>query len=178
MPPSGSKRLFLALWPDPAARSRLTATQQSFAHDPGLQHAKPVSTQNIHLTLHFLGDVAEASIAQLESCLANVRAAPFSLNIDHWGYFPRPRVCWIGATQTPEALTSLLEQTAACVAGVVEGYRHRDFKAHITLFRKARHPLKIEAFDAWEWNVDRFVLVASQTRPEGAEYTVVREWRL
>ena len=141
--PSGSKRLFLALWPDPATRNRLAATQKSLARNHRLRHAKPVSTENIHLTLHFLGDVAEARIAQLETCLTNVRATPFCLNIDRWGYFPKAGVCWIGATNTPDELVLLLEQTAACVANAIENYRQPRFTPHITLFRKARHPLKM-----------------------------------
>jgi len=176
--PSGFKRLFLALWPDSATRNRLTEIQTCIARNPRLRYAKPVSTENIHLTLHFLGDVAEARIAQLESCLADVRAEPFSLTIDRWGYFPKAGVCWIGATKTPEAIASLLEQTAECVANAVENYTQSRFMPHITLFRKARHPLKIETFDAFAWNVDKFALVSSLTRQEGVEYTVIREWRL
>lgn len=176
--PSGAKRLFLALCPDQTTRDRLAATQEFLARNQRLRYAKPVSTENIHLTLHFLGDVAEARIVQLETCLTNVRATPFCLNIDRWGYFPKAGVCWIGATNTPDELVLLLEQTAACVANAIENYRQPRFTPHITLFRKARHPLKIEAFDAYEWNVGRFALVSSLTRPEGVEYTVLREWQL
>lgn len=176
--PSESKRLFLALWPDPAIRRRLAAIQRYLTRNPRLRHAKPVSTENIHLTLHFLGDVTEARTAQLESCLAAVRAEPFSLNIDRWGYFPKARICWIGATNTPEMLTSLLQQTGDCVVNVVEDYRQTGFTPHITLFRKARHPLDIEPFETCEWKVDRFALVSSRTRPQGVEYTVLRDWRL
>ena len=176
--PSASKRLFLALWPDPGTRRQLAAIQIQLARNPRLRHAKPVSTQNIHLTLHFLGDVAEADIARLESCLAQVRAAPFSLVIDRWGYFPKAGVCWIGASKTPDALTVLLEQTAVCVADVIENYRQPRFTPHLTLFRKARHPLEIKQFDVCEWSIDRFALVSSRTHPEGAEYTVLRDWQL
>lgn len=175
---SGSKRLFLALWPDTSVRRQLAITQKMLARNPRLQHAKPVAVENIHLTLHFLGDVTEANETRLESCLQNVQARPFKLVIDRWGYFPRARVCWTGATNTPEALTSLLEQTTECVAGVVDNYRQPGFKPHITLFRKARHPLKIDRLDIIEWDVNRFTLVSSLTRPEGAEYTVLREWSL
>lgn len=173
---SGAKRLFLALWPDPAVRKRLAVTQNSLARNPRLHDAKPVRTENFHLTLHFLGDVTEASITKLEFCLANVHATPFYLTIDRWGYFPKARICWVGATTVPEALSSLLEQTAVCAAGAVENYRQPRFTPHITLFRKARHPLKIEPPDHYEWKLDRFALVASLTRPEGVEYTVLREW--
>jgi RNA 2',3'-cyclic 3'-phosphodiesterase len=175
---SSAKRLFLALWPDQATRNRFVAIQKSLAHNPRLRYAKPVSAENIHLTLHFLGDVAEARIAQLEACLANVTAEAFSLNIDHRGYFPKAGVCWIGATNTPDELVLLLEQSAGCVANAVENYRQSRFTPHITLFRKARHPLEIAAFEQCEWNIDRFVLVSSLTRQEGVEYTVMREWPL
>jgi 2'-5' RNA ligase len=176
--PSGAKRLFLALWPDQTTRSHLAAMQKSLAQNPRLRLAKAVSTNNIHLTLHFLGDVVESRIAQLESCLADVRAEAFSLNIDRWGYFPKAGIYWIGATKTPEALASLLEKTAACAATAVENYTQTRFMPHITLFRKARHPLKIDTFDAYAWRVDKFALVESLTRQEGVEYTVLREWRL
>jgi 2'-5' RNA ligase len=176
--PSGTKRLFLALWPDPGTRGQLAAIQTQLARNPSLRHAKPVSTQNIHLTLHFLGDVAEADIAQLESCLAQVHAEPFSMVIDRWGYFPKAGVCWIGADKTPAAMTSLLEQTTVCVVDVVENYRQPRFTPHVTLFRKARHPLEIKQIAVCEWSIDRFALVSSRTYPEGVEYTVLREWQM
>jgi len=175
---SGSKRLFIALWPDPDTRSRLAAIQAQLAHNPRLRHAKPVSIRNIHLTLHFLGDVAEANIARLESCLARVSAAPFSLAIDRWGYFPKAGVFWIGASNTPDAMTCLLEYTTACAAAVVENYRPQRFTPHVTLFRKARHPLEINQPVACEWAIDRFTLVSSRTHPEGAVYTVLGDWLL
>lgn len=176
--PSGTQRLFLALWPDQAIRRRLAATQKLLATNPRLRYAKPVSSENIHLTLHFLGDVAEARIPHLESCLAAVSAEPFCLIIDRWGYFPKAGVCWIGATKTPEALTSLLAQTAVCITDEIECYRQSRFTPHITLFRKARHPLDIEPFEQCEWKAESFALVSSLTRPEGVEYTVLREWHL
>jgi RNA 2',3'-cyclic 3'-phosphodiesterase len=176
--PIGSKRLFLALWPDQATRSRLAAVQAKLARHPRLQYAKPVSAQNFHLTLHFLGEVADDNTEHLGACIADVCAEPFTLNIDRWGYFPKAGVCWIGATNTPAALTSLIGRTAECVTGIIDDYRLPRFTPHITLFRKARHPLNIEQLDPVDWNIDHFVLVSSLTRPQGVEYVCLRDWRL
>jgi 2'-5' RNA ligase len=173
-----SRRLFLALWPDDATRNQLADVQSRFRRNERLKKAKPVPVENLHITMHFLGAVSEDVHDTLDGLLASVNARSSELIIDRWGYFPRPKVLWLGAKTAPEPLTDLVRQTESCIQQCIEGYEQNRFVPHITIFRKARHPVEVDDFQPIEWNIDRFALVESDTRPEGAVYTVLKEWML
>jgi 2'-5' RNA ligase len=172
------KRLFLALWPDEITRQQLAAVQEQFSNNERLQKAKPVPVANLHITMHFLGAVSADVHAALEEALTTIHAHGCSLVIDRWGYFPRPKVLWLGAQSSPEPLIELVAQTESAIQQCIEGYEQNRFVPHITVFRKARHPVEVEQFRPIDWNIDRFALVESDTRPEGAVYTVLKEWVL
>ena len=171
------KRLFLALWPDEVTRHRLALVQKKLAKIPRLMSARPVPADNLHLTTHFLGDVSVEVYAQLRALLDDVRAQPSTLVIDRWGYFPKARVLWLGGDSSAE-LNDLVAQTLSCVQACVEHYQQKRFIPHITLFRKARHPLEVNGIEPISWRIDRFAVVESVTHPHGAEYTVLDEWKL
>jgi 2'-5' RNA ligase len=175
---SQRRRLFLALWPDDHTRGQFAGVQKNLARNARLKQARAVPAANLHITTHFLGAVTEEVHTQLEALLSEVRAQSCTLVIDRWGYFPRPKVFWLGASATPEALIDLVEQTQTCVQACLEDYQPRRFVPHLTLFRKARHPLEVEDFQPIEWCIDRYALVESVTHPEGPEYTVLKEWLL
>lgn len=172
------RRLFLALWPDDITRKKLADIQKKFGNNERLKTARPVVAANLHITMHFLGAVTEDVHAQLETMLCGVRAQACTLVIDRWGYFPRAKVLWLGAGAAPGALTDLVEQSQTCIQACVDGYEQKRFVPHITLFRKARHPMEVDDFNPIEWDIDRFALVESVTHPEGPEYRVLKEWML
>ena len=171
------RRLFLALWPDEITRRQLAEVQHRFGQTARLKSAKRVPQANIHITAHFLGDVSADVATQLQTLLTDVRASACTLVIDRWGYFPRARVVWLGGA-APDALIDLVAQTQACIQACIAGYQQKRFVPHVTIFRKARHPLEVDAFEPIVWPIDRFVLVESVTRPQGAEYSLLNEWRL
>jgi 2'-5' RNA ligase len=173
-----ARRLFLALWPDGITRKKLVDVQKRMCRIERLKTAKAVQEANLHITIHFLGLVADDVHAQLEDELNGVKAESSTLVIDRWGYFPRAKVVWLGAQAAPAAMNELVARTQACIQSCIEGYDQKRFVPHITVFRKARHPMEVDDFDPVEWHIDRFALVESVTHPEGPEYTVLREWML
>lgn len=175
--PSKHKRLFLALWPDDDTRQRVADVQCAFGTTARLKSARRVPAANLHITMHFLGDVSVEVCAELQTLLADVEVPACTLIIDRWGYFPKPRVVWLGA-ESPPPLIELVAQTQSRILACLEGYQQKRFVAHITIFRKARHPLEIAEFDPIEWRIDRFALVESVTHPHGAQYTVLDQWPL
>ena len=172
------RRLFRALWPDDITRKKLADVQTALGRNERLHEARAVPAANLHITTHFLGAVSEQVYLQLAELLDEVRARSCTLVIDRWGYFPKAKVLWLGAQTAPEPLADLVEQTRVCVQACLEGYQSNRFVPHITVFRKARHPLEVDDFHPIEWTIDRFALVESVTHPEGPEYTVLREWML
>jgi len=171
------RRLFLALWPDDITRKQLAETQKKLGNNERLKTAKPVAAANLHITTHFLGAVSEEVHIQLEELLSEVNAQACTLVIDRWGYFPRAKVLWLGGKST-DALNDLVERTQTCIQACIEGYEQKRFVPHITVFRKARHPMEADDFLPIEWHIDGFALVESITHPEGPEYRVLKEWML
>jgi 2'-5' RNA ligase len=174
-PAEAPQRLFFALWPDPALARRfhrLAEAQQA------LCKGRPVPVPNIHLTLRFVGSVPATTAGCLQEAAAGLRLPAFELVFDTLGYWPRPKVLWCAPAQFPEALNELarsLEQ--ACVACGLEPER-RDFAPHLTLLRHARRAPPEPDIPPLRWPVDHFVLARSETRPDGAVYSVLQSWPL
>ena len=157
--------------PDDVAR-RLHALARTVARSGG----RPVPLANIHLTLHFLGQVADT--ACLQRGAAAITLASFTMKVDRVGFFPRARVAWVGP---PVPVPALITLAGAC-RGVavhcgVEG-DGRDFVPHVTLARKVRQPPRLANVPTIFWPVDRFQLFWSRNHGNGVEYEVVAEFPL
>jgi 2'-5' RNA ligase len=63
-------------------------------------HLKLVEPQNLHFTLHFLGNIEPELISTLETSLNDLEGEPFHLELVGLGCFrpSRPRVIWIGCS--------------------------------------------------------------------------------
>src|SRR5213079_1730226 len=133
-------RLFVALNLHAPVREALWAATAR-ARDLGLP-VKWVRGEGLHLTLKFLGDVADEQEPQLAAALtrAAAGACTLSLTLGGFGVFPdfsRPRVLWVGIAPEPglEILQHRVEQEFAPLGFPTEG---RPFRPHVTLGRAAR----------------------------------------
>ena len=176
-------RTFIALPLPGAVRSKLEALQTSLA--PAVEGARWVGPEAFHLTLAFLGDVADPDLNAV--CLAvagSVRNLPrFSLEVRGLGAFPdagRPRVLWAGIEGDLDALAAV--RRAAFDAATLAGYRPADerFHPHVTLARlkpgrgaSADLGPLIERRRAWRagaFPADTVITFASTTTPDGPAY--------
>ncbi len=172
---SPAERLFFALWPDDTLRQQLVQCRDTLAaHSDG----RPLLAENLHLTLAFLGRTDARQRACVETMANAIQCAPFELQLNRSGYWPRPRVLWIAPAEMPEALTALAADLHAGAEGCGLKLDARPYRAHITLMRKLTLPPKDTDLQPLNWPVDRFVLVRSSTLPQGVKYEVVREWKL
>ncbi len=170
-----TQRLFFALWPEPELQLVLHRRGRELL---GRESGRPVAADNLHLTLAFLGPVDAAVRACLERAAEAIRGAPFTLRFDHAGWFPRPRVFWLGCPGTPAPLAALVEALRAAQRDCGLEPEARPWVAHLTLARKvARRPHSV-SFVPIEWPVGRFTLVESHTDPDGVRYRVLRSWSL
>ena len=165
--------MFFALWPEPTIRTRLAALL------PGLAEAgRPVAADNLHLTLAFLGPTSARQQACMETWAAGLSCPAFTLELNHYGHWPGPRVAWLAPEQWPEALGEL-------AAALAEGMRHcglvpdpRPYRPHITLLRKARVlPEGLPELHI-PWQIQGFVLCESCSSAQGVEYRVLRRFGL
>jgi 2'-5' RNA ligase len=152
-------RLFLALWPDDAARRALAAWRDRWSLPEG---AAPVADERLHLTLHFIGAVA---LARLDSVAAGL-AVPFSgftLDAGLAERWPHGIAAWRPREAPPELVT-LHQRLAAALRALDLPVEQRPFRPHVTLARKAAAampPLRPPR-TASPWRVDGYTLVRSQ----------------
>ncbi|HEY9103268.1 RNA 2',3'-cyclic phosphodiesterase [Chitinimonas sp.] len=165
-------RLFLALWPDEASRRRFYALGGRLVPDCG---GRRMAVDKLHLTLAFLGPVAEAQRLALQQALARVVPTEGVLRLDRLGYW-QPGIIWLGMETVPD----FLAEQAAALRTVLDGcgvdYDRKPFKAHVTLLRQAARPARWPAFSPLVWQARGFCLVESRPGEPGSPYRVLQHF--
>jgi RNA 2',3'-cyclic 3'-phosphodiesterase len=143
----------------------------------------PVPLGNFHITLAFIGSVLEADIGRLESAAGEVAHRvprnPMQITLDVMEYWRKPKVLCVttgasaGADMPGGALADILR--ARCVAA---GFAPdlMPFRAHVTLARQVHHLPRLMTLESVTWSFTEFVLVDSETHPEGPVYTVLERF--
>lgn len=167
-----NQRLFFALWPDEGTRERLATVAEDDIK------GRWISGENLHVTLAFLGSVDKHVRACAEHVASQVRASSFTLHLDEIGYWRKPRILWVGASQVPSPLVQLLRGLNEGLSTCGFESERREYRAHVTLARKVHKPIAHRRIDPIPWPIDSFVLVESRTLPAGSSYHVLRTWFL
>lgn len=149
-----------------------------------------VKSENLHLTLRFLGEIDEATLLGLGDSVARAcrETTPFCIEIAGAGCFPNPRrpsVLWVGVPDAPEALRTVqaIAEAAAREWGLnAEG---KTYRPHVTVARirdsRGRDGFskrldEATAFRAGEFTVQNVSLFSSILTPQGAIYRKLREF--
>jgi 2'-5' RNA ligase len=150
---------------------------------------KWVEPPGMHLTLKFLGETTPGFLEGVEAGLAAAagRGRRFALEVVGTGAFPPhsrvPRVLWVGVRADP-ALAELQTDVEAEMEKLGFPPEGRPFSPHLTLGRvkgpaglaRAMAELEIEkAASFGKMTVERLTLFQSTLRPQGAEYSILRE---
>ena len=169
------RRIFFALWPDEATREGLRRIVAAAAIE---RPARRVPSHNLHLTLHFVGNVASVRMAAMAEAARDLRAGAFELRIDHAGHFGKPRVGWLGVERCPAALARLHADLGEALSAC--GYRaeKRPFLPHVTFARKLAAPLPRFDFEPLTWWVNRFALIESRALENGVQYALAETYSL
>lgn len=169
------QRLFFALWPDEVVRLQLVHISRQLAVPSG---AKRMVPDNLHLTLVFIGSQGQEVQECLEQQAAAIDLPPFTLTFDQLGFFAKPQVVWLGDKNPPESLLQLAQALKQAQLRCGLEPEARPFQTHLTLLRKVRHPPAPLQPEPVTWAVNDFVLVASETLPQGAQYRILRRFSL
>lgn len=128
------QRVFFALWPDPHwSEQLLRVAGAAIAEADG----RTLASADLHVTLCFLGAVAEPALAGLRESAAALRAADFELDFDALEYWPRSRVLAATSSRLPAAATELARalSSGAQALGLRPG--EQPLRPHVTLVRAA-----------------------------------------
>ncbi len=183
-------RTFIAIEIPEEVRARvrsLTARLQA----SGARGCTWVKPEHMHLTLRFLGEIADAAVeglcSSLEASYSGV--APFALAVRGTGAFPnwrKPAVLWAGIEPLdgPLAEAQGVAESAARAIGLPPDTKA--FHPHLTLARvkdaRGAAPaiacLECESeFFAGDFTVDAVSIYSSQLTPHGPIYRRVGEFR-
>ncbi len=184
-------RTFVAIELDDACRRALAeATDALRQVADGVRWVK---AESIHLTLKFIGELAERDVPTAVSALEEaVRGiGPFTMEVGGISGFPprgTPRVIHAGVRAETGALLGLQKKVEDALAngiGVEKDRRH--YVPHLTLGRvKDRRKCPsldalsaaVEDQDFGRVDVDSIVLMRSDLRPTGAVYTPIQRFSL
>lgn len=142
---------------------------------------------NWHLTLHFLGQVEDEKVEDIQGALRQIEFPAFFMRADGIGAVPNvchPQVIWVDMEEGAEECIALAEAVKKNMDpfGVKRG---KQCIPHLTLGRVKR--LECDDFEtafaqvSQDWpmlNVVKFSLWESELTPNGSIYTVVEDFPL
>lgn len=133
-------RAFIAIELSPAARTALAQLQQRLKPLVPPQSVRWTAPDNIHLTLHFLGDIPADGVSQTSSLLRAAAATcpPFALTLGDLGCFPntrRPRIVWTGVSGQMETLLNLHRELGQRLKTIGFTPEARPYSPHLTIGR-------------------------------------------
>lgn len=189
-------RLFVAFETPNETRAALAQLMDRLK--PKCPAAKWVRPEGMHVTLKFIGHVADDRVAAIRDKLAAVRDDnPVEMRFRSLGFFPndrRPRVLWCGveASTNAAALAAQIDRALAALGVEPEA---KPFTPHLTLARFNSHELhqggkrppgldEIVAIardaasqEFGSLHTGEFHLFESKLSPSGAQYSVIETFR-
>jgi len=177
-------RLFTAIELNDEVKAALRKAQRSLAAFD--RAVRWVTSDQMHLTLKFLGEVPDASAGEVSAATGRIAQASsgFELVVGGCGCFPpkgRVRVVWVGVDEPSGALTACNELCESQYAQIGFAREHRAFSPHLTLGRvrddktggRLRDAVADFEVGPHRHSVADLCVVRSTLTPGEAEYAVV-----
>jgi len=164
-------RLFFALWPESDLQAQLATWAKQVAG-----RGRAMRSENLHLTLAFLGATEAALLPDLIALASRVHFSTIRLPLDRVGYWKHNRIIWCGATEEPKALAALVEDLRAQLEAGRIHYDRKPFVSHITLVRDATALPAVPAWHPLVWEAKDFALVGSARIEGRVTYQVLQRF--
>jgi len=176
-------RLFIAINIPSEIKAELANLLKGIS-DHGL---KKVSSENLHLTMKFLGEVDEKKAEAIKQRLAEIKAVQFKISLKGIGFFPNGnyiKVVWVGIEEGREEIIALQKEIDSRLSEL--GFpKERDYQPHLTIarakyikdhkkFMEFAESAKISA----SLEVTSFDLMESSLLPGGPEYRIISGFKL
>ncbi|RJP58722.1 MAG: RNA 2',3'-cyclic phosphodiesterase [Candidatus Auribacter fodinae] len=185
-------RLFIAFC---LSADILNAIDHFISNNQSLHGIRWVKTENIHLTLKFLGNIAIKRVPKICKALDSLASefSPFSIAITGVGCFPnqkKPRVIWAGVDKNAPLTEKIASKLDAILHEIGFEKEQRPFQPHITIGR-VKDPKEFSATSHFnsmiqkaqnakfgECEMTKISLIQSILRPEGPVYTEIHSSHL
>jgi 2'-5' RNA ligase len=184
-------RLFVALQIPAAVRealANLVNDLRQIATTSPRNAPKWVRTENLHVTLKFIGEVPVAKLEDVRGALSDMRCdTPVTLDFQGLGFFPnekQPRVFWAKMNSSAN-LAALARDVDQSLVKVEVAKETRPFAPHLTLARFEPPGVAENLRDAIQKSMNgtfgscitnEFHLIESKLKPSGAEYTTLQSF--
>ena len=147
-----------------------------------------VETENIHMTIRFLGDITLNMADKIYAAMQQVKFKPFPVQLTGIGVFPNlnyPRVLWAGMAQGADQLQDVFNQIEPKLQNLGFPPDRNAFSPHLTIARvrsgRNRQQLadlvtKNVKFDFGTVTAECLRLKRSQLTPNGPIYSTLKEY--
>lgn len=127
-------RTFIAINFDQDVKNRLIDIEKSLKNMS--EKGRFTSKDNLHLTLIFLGEIAEDRVKLAQLCVKNITAPKFEMIVNRLGRFKRPDgdIYWAGI-ETDLTLTSIYSQLYKNLNSYDFYIKDSEYVPHLTLAR-------------------------------------------
>ena len=138
-------RTFVAVFPPPEVREALFRAARDLQASKAFRLIAP---DKLHLTLKFLGHVAEDDLNGVEQALEQIRGrhGPFEVEISGFGTFPsgrKARILWAGVGEGSGQLRVVARSVDDLLSPVGFGREKRSYVPHLTLGRSRGRAAKL-----------------------------------
>jgi 2'-5' RNA ligase len=172
-------RTFVAVFPPPEVGEALFRAARDL---PASEDFRLTSREKIHLTLKFLGEVAEEDLTRVKRTLGPIRGRyePFEVSVSGFGAFPserKARILWSGIEEGAGPLRAIAHDVEELLEPLGFGRETRPYVPHLTLGRARNRPAKLDdaeyAPPALRFTISSVELVQSVPGKNGVTYRVL-----
>jgi len=175
-------RTFVAVFPPPEVREALFRAAREL---PASKDFRLIGPEKLHVTLKFLGEVAEDDLGRVTQALEPLgeRHESFEVSTSDFGTFPserRARILWAGVGEGSESLRAVAQNVEDLLEPAGFGREERPYVPHLTLGRARGRRAKLEYASvsppALRFAVSGVDLVESVPGAGGVSYSVLETY--
>jgi len=151
-----------------------------------------VDSENIHVTLKFLGNIDAIMLPALIKYIDNVMScfSPFKIQIGNVGAFPtvkKPRILFVGVGDKENNLLKIFEQLEKGIEEYGIKRETKNYVGHITIGRTKSQKNLRKIMDTLQSDSDHFFgqekvhhisLIQSELTPDGPIYATIKKFQL
>ena len=137
-----------------------------------------LAAEKLHITVAFLGEVADDRYSSLIEIGGSIDGAGFELVFDRVAYWRRSGIVYAFPSHIPDPLCNLALALAQRLAAAGLRIEARPFVPHVTLLRDARRAPRATGFEPVSWRTEALSLVETLLQDGKHAYRVRESWTL